>query len=143
MNAVSDRLTGGSLDRCLTTFESSGLGEGWSDFMALAIGLKPSDKQSTDHVVGAWPIGNPRGIRKYPYSTDMDSNPLLFEDNNGQEDFYFIGNYWANILFEIMWDMISKHGRSDDAVPKFLPDTVIPSDGRYLTMRLVMDAMAL
>lgn len=120
-----------------------GLGEGWSDFMVLAISLKPSDKQSTDYVVRAWVKGDPRGARNYPYSIDIDKNPLLFEDNNGKENYYFIGNYWANVLFEIMWGMISKHGRSNDAVPKFRPDTVIPSDRRYLIMRLVMDAMVL
>ncbi|KAH6974613.1 extracellular elastinolytic metallo proteinase precursor [Ilyonectria sp. MPI-CAGE-AT-0026] len=142
-HGVSDRLTGGPLSLCLQSFESFGLGEGWSDFMSLALGLKPSDKKSTDRVIGAWVLDNPGGLRNYPYSTSTTTNPLLYDSNNDQEDYYVLGTYWANVLFEIMWDMISKHGRNDDAVPEFRPGTAIPSDGRYLTMKLVMDAMAL
>ncbi|KAH8663880.1 extracellular elastinolytic metallo proteinase precursor [Ilyonectria robusta] len=142
-HGVSNRLTGGPLGRCLEGFESRGLGEGWSDFMALALGLKPSDKQSTDCFHSPWVRDNPRGGRIYPYSTNTTTNPMLYDNNNGQQDYYFLGTYWANVLFEIMWDMIRKHGRNDDAVPEFRPGTAIPSDGRYLTMKLVMDAMAL
>lgn len=143
MNAVSSRLTGGPRSLCLQGFESWGLGEGWSDFMALALGLKPSDNQSTDRFHGRWVRDKPRGGRIYPYSTNTKTNPLLYDSNNDQENFYVLGTYWANVLFEIMWDMISKHGRNDDEVPEFRPGTAIPSDGRYLTMKLVMDAMAL
>lgn len=78
-HGVSTRLTGGgSNSACLSGTESGGMGEGWGDFMATAIRLKETDTRETDYAMGAWVYNNEAGIREYLYSTDMDTNPLVF-----------------------------------------------------------------
>ena len=41
------------------------MGEGWSDFYATAIRLKPTDTRKKDYSMGAWVNGNTAGIRNY------------------------------------------------------------------------------
>lgn len=48
------------------------MGEGWSD--ALAFWSEQSSDKQVDFVLGAWVTNNPKGIRTYPYSTNMETN---------------------------------------------------------------------
>ena len=49
-HGLSNRLTGGPANsNCLNTLEAGGMGEGWSDFFATAIRLKPQDTRKTDY----------------------------------------------------------------------------------------------
>ena len=56
------------------------MGEGWGDLMGVAIRLQPDDTREKDYVPGAWVTGNPAGIREYPYSTSLATNPLNYAD---------------------------------------------------------------
>lgn len=47
------------------------------------------------------------------------------------------------MLYEVMWNIIDKHGLNPARKPTFIPGGVVPNDGRYLAMKLVIDAMAL
>ncbi|KAE8374395.1 extracellular metallo proteinase NpIII [Aspergillus bertholletiae] len=123
-HGLSTRLTGGpDNSRCLNAFESGSMGEGWGDFMATAIRLKPHDTRATDYGMGTWVDKSPWGIRQYLYSTST-------------------GTVWATILYEVLWTLIDKHGKNDSARPIF-DQRGVPQDGKYLMLKLVVDGMAL
>jgi hypothetical protein len=48
----------------------------------------------------------------------------------------------STMLYEVLWNLVEKYGINDDRLPTFDTDGV-PVDGRFLTMKLVMDGMAL
>jgi extracellular elastinolytic metalloproteinase len=121
--------------------ESGGMGEGWGDFMATAVRLKSGDTRQTDYTMGAWAANDPKGIRDYPYSTSMTKNPLTYAHLNNVTEVHEGGTIWASMLYEVMWNLIDKHGKNDAPKPD-LKDGV-PTDGKYLSMKLVMDGMAL
>ncbi|KAL1798430.1 hypothetical protein ACET3X_002467 [Alternaria dauci] len=142
-HGLSNRLTGGPANAgCLSLLESGGMGEGWSDFYATAIRLNPGDTRATNYPIGDWISGSPFGIRNYLYSTDLNLNPQVYSD----ADFYIkvhpIGNIWASMLYEVLWNLIDKYGKNDGWLPAF-DDNGVPTDGKYLALKLVMDGMAL
>ncbi|CAN9213852.1 unnamed protein product [Alternaria alternata] len=142
-HGLSNRLTGGPANAgCLSLLESGGMGEGWSDFYATAIRLKPGDTRATDYPMGDWISGRPLGIRNYLYSTDLNQNPQVYSDADSYEKVHPIGNIWASMLYEVLWNLIDKHGKNDDWLPTF-DDNGVPTDGKYLAMKVVMDGMAL
>lgn len=57
-HGLSTRLTGGpSRSTCLNAGESGGMGEGWGDFFATAIRIKPTDTRTKDYPMGDWVNG--------------------------------------------------------------------------------------
>ncbi|KAH7305639.1 putative extracellular metallo proteinase MEP [Rhexocercosporidium sp. MPI-PUGE-AT-0058] len=141
-HGLSNRLTGGALNGgCLGTTEGSGMGEGWSDFMAIAIHMKTSDTRSTNYPMGDWVRGRPSGIRTYLYSTSKTTNPMVYSTANNSTLVHFIGTIWATMLYEVMWNLIDEYGITDDRQPKFING--VPTDGRFLAMQLVVDGMKL
>lgn len=143
-HGLSNRLTGGRTNSgCLSGTESGGMGEGWGDFMATAVRLKASDTRNTNHVVGGWVFNNPtKGIRAYPYSTSLTTNPYTYKSVNSLSGVHAVGTYWATVLYEVLWNLIDKHGKNMADVPTF-NSAGVPTDGRYLAMKLVVDGMAL
>lgn len=139
---VSTRLTGGPANsNCLNALESGGMGEGWGDFMATAIRLKSADTRSKNYPMGAWINNDSRGIRAYPYSTSLTTNPLTYTSVNGMTAVHSIGTVWATMLYEVMWNLIDKLGKNNAARPTLRNG--VATDGRYLAMQLVIDGMAL
>ena len=117
------------------------MGEGWGDFMATAIRLKPGDTRATSYPMGAWVYNNPDGIRSYLYSTSMTVNPYTYTDLDVKNEVHDIGEVWTTMLYEVMWNLIDKHGKNDGIRPEF--SNGVPTDGKYLAMKLVIDGMAL
>ncbi|KMP09548.1 extracellular elastinolytic metalloproteinase [Coccidioides immitis RMSCC 2394] len=141
-HGLSNRLCGGpSNSRCLNALESGGMGEGWGDFMATAIRLKAGDTRETDYTMGEWAANEQGGIRQHPYSTNLQTNPLVYTTVNQYREVHDIGTVWASMLYEVLWNLIDKHGKNDGPKPE-LRDGV-PTDGKYLAMKLVIDGMAL
>lgn len=179
-HGVSNRLTGGPQNvACLdTTTESGGMGEGWGDFMAIAIYLKTTDTRAVNYPLGDWVANDPGGIRVcklmgklffysslsfYPesllnqssmpqrklltphhsglYSTDKTTNPSVYTTANGSTLVHFIGEIWANMLYEVLWNLIDAHGITDARHPTYVDG--VPTDGRFLAMQLVIDGMKL
>ncbi|KAE9579545.1 Extracellular metalloproteinase [Colletotrichum fructicola] len=141
-HGLSTRLTGGPANsNCLNAVESGGMGEGWGDFFATAIRLKPTDTRATDYPMGAWVYNNPAGIRTVLYSTSMTTTPNTYSTINGVTAVHRIGETWATILYEVLWNLIDKYGKNDGPRPEF--NNGVPTDGKYLTLKLVMDGMAL
>ncbi|WEW61510.1 Extracellular metalloproteinase 9 [Emydomyces testavorans] len=141
-HGLSNRLCGGPANSmCLNGLESGGMGEGWGDFMATLIRLKRGDTRSKDYTMGDWSANRPGGIRQYPYSTNLRTNPLVYTSNNQLREPHQVGTVWASMLYEVMWNLIDKHGKNDGPKPELRNG--VPADGKYLTMKLVMDGMAL
>ncbi|KEP44867.1 extracellular elastinolytic metalloproteinase, partial [Rhizoctonia solani 123E] len=68
-HGLSNRLTGGPANSgCLSFGESGGLGEGWSDFLAIVI-RSTRYAGDGDFAVGDWVSGDIIGLRYYLYST--------------------------------------------------------------------------
>lgn len=125
----------------MSLLESGGMGEGWSDFFATAIRLKLADTRETDYAMGAWVNGKASGIRTYLYSTDLSVNPHVYTDVDALTRVHPIGTVWATMLYEVLWNLIDKHGKNDAPTPDIVDG--VPTDGRYLAMKIVMDGMAL
>lgn len=139
-HGLSNRLTGGPANsNCLNMVQSSGMGEGWSDFLGLVLQAKASDTSTTQHEVGTWLMGsapNGVGIRDYPYTTDMAINPQTFnavKSTMAQE--HSIGQIWAAMLWEVYWQLQATHS--------FDSDLINGSGGNRLALQLVIDAMKL
>lgn len=144
-HGLSNRLTGGpSRANCLSTLEAGGMGEGWSDAFPTAIRIKTSDTRAKNYLMGEW-VNNGAGIRRYPYSTSMTTNPTTYSTINGAnwQAVHAIGSVWANILYEVVWNLIEKHGNDADIFPKFHPKTQIPTSGRTLALKLFLEGMKL
>jgi extracellular elastinolytic metalloproteinase len=109
--------------------------------MATAIRLKSGDTRSTDYAMGAWVYNNPAGIRQYKYSTSLTTNPLTYKSVDRQSGVHGVGTVWATILYEVLWNLIDEHGFNAAGSPTF--ENGVPTDGRYLAMKLVVDGMAL
>ncbi|KAH6560808.1 hypothetical protein BASA62_010242 [Batrachochytrium salamandrivorans] len=112
-HGLSGRLTGGAwTNMCMAETESKGLSEGYSDIAALIFTAKPEDTRNTKKVIGEYVKGDPRGSRKYPYTTDMDVNHLVYQDAVGEEQRHALGEIWAVMLLEVYWNLVDKYGFS-------------------------------
>ncbi|KAH6692417.1 fungalysin metallopeptidase [Plectosphaerella plurivora] len=142
-HGLSNRLTGGPANAgCLSSLESGGMGEGWGDFMATAIRLKATDTRATDYAMGSWVYNSAAGIRPVKYSTSLTTNPYTYTTVNSQTAVHAIGTTWATMLYEVMWNLIDKYGKSTAVYPTF-NSAGVPTDGKFLAMKLVVDGMAL
>lgn len=142
-HGLSTRLTGGPANsNCLNALESGGMGEGWGDFMATAIRLKSGDTRKTNYPMGAWVYNDDAGIRSVLFSTDLTVNPNTYTTLNTKTEVHDIGETWTTMLYEVLWNLIDKYGKNDSDRPEWDANGV-PTDGKYLTMKLVMDGMAL
>jgi hypothetical protein len=82
---VSNRLVGDAFG--LSSTQGGGMGEGWSDFDAMLLTVRPDDAMvaGNDKYQGAYPLSSYVtfnqyfGIRRYPYSTQLTVNPLTFK----------------------------------------------------------------
>lgn len=111
-HGISNRLTGGRNNTsCLSNDEQ--MGEGWSDFFSLVTTRKPNDTGTTPRGVGTYAIAespNGKGIRTYPYSTDMTINPHTMQDIIGSTGPHYLGQIWVSALWDLYWKMIEEYG---------------------------------
>ncbi|KAJ2715569.1 hypothetical protein H4R19_001134 [Coemansia spiralis] len=137
-HGISNRLTGGPSNvDCLASGESSGMGEGWSDTVANIVRIAPNDTRSLSLEVGYYASG--RGIRTYPYATNMSVNPLTygFLDRAEYKEDHRVGEVWATILYETMWSLMDAHGIGSDLFAHDL------QSGNALFLQLLLDGMKL
>ncbi|HTG45842.1 MAG TPA: M36 family metallopeptidase, partial [Verrucomicrobiae bacterium] len=92
-HGLSTRLVGGGIG--ISSLQASGMGEGWSDFYALALQTQAGEDPDAPYPMGPYSTyllsGLTQnyyfGIRRYPYSTDTTKNPLTLKDiDPGQID---------------------------------------------------------
>lgn len=121
------------------------MAEGWSDLFAAAVMLKPDEtRENATYGFAAWPLNlteTTKTARLVLYSTDTEVNNWTYSNINGLEKVHEIGTAWATMLYDVMWNLIDKHGKTDADVPEWKDG--VPTDGKFLTMKLLIDAMAL
>lgn len=93
---------------------SGGMGEGWSDIMAIYLTRKEGENRTLDIVIGDYVYNAPGGIRSKPYSTNLNTNPYLLSYVGTQNEVHAIGEYWANTLYEVYWNLVDELGFSSD-----------------------------
>jgi extracellular elastinolytic metalloproteinase len=114
-HGISTRLTGGPADSsCLGFGEPGGMGEGWGDFFATITQTTSASTREQIFTMGAYSSGDSRGIRQYPYSTDMTVNPETYADINGMFGVHPIGAVWCTILYEAYWNVVDQNGFEED-----------------------------
>ncbi|CAE6480313.1 unnamed protein product [Rhizoctonia solani] len=111
-HGLTNRLTGGGTARCLTTDESRGLGEGWSDALADWVRQTSAQSAAEDFIMGTYVYT--KGFRDYPYSTSLTTNPLTYGSLQNRTEVHAAGEVWANIWHEIYAALVAKLGFSAD-----------------------------
>ena len=134
-HGISNRLTGGRLSStCLINDEQ--MGEGWSDFFSLVVTHEPGDKGTDSRGIGTFASAQQvtgGGIRRYPYSTDMNKNPQTFDDIKGTSSPHQLGEVWTDMLWDMYWAFIDAYG--------FDPDLTNVNSGNHKAIFLVMEGM--
>ncbi len=153
-HGLSNRLVGGGVG--ITALQSRGMGEGWSDFYALALLSETTDDLNGNYATGGYAtyLLTPTftqnyyfGIRRYPYSTDLTKNPLTFKDidpvqasahtgvplsparsNYVANSVHSMGEVWCVTLWDARANLVTKHGYAI---------------GNQLILQLVTDGMKL
>src|SRR6185436_9349544 len=155
VHGLSTRLVGGGVG--ISALQSAGMGEGWSDFYALALLSEPEDDIDGNYAFGAYAtlqLGSLRanyyfGIRRYPYSTDLQKNPLTLKDIDPNQidphtsvpvsplfgfaplfagEVHAQGEVWCSMLWDARANLIRQHGFAV---------------GNEMILRLVTDGMKL
>ncbi|OAQ28048.1 hypothetical protein K457DRAFT_139171 [Linnemannia elongata AG-77] len=102
-HGISTRLTGGPANSgCLGWGEAGGMGEGWGDFFATMFRQKPEHNFKSEFTMGAYSASG-NGIRRFPYSTSLDTNPETFKimDKSEYWGVHAKGEVWAEMLYEV------------------------------------------
>lgn len=136
-HGISTRLTGGpQRSGCLGNEEQ--MGEGWSDFFGLVTTTKPGDNGAMKRGMGIYAQRHPidgNGFRPYPYSTDMNINPVTYKDISQFSIPHGLGSVWCSMLWDLYWALVDEYG--------FDPDIRTGSGGNNIAIQLVMDGMKL
>ncbi|KAJ3220198.1 hypothetical protein HDU67_005524 [Dinochytrium kinnereticum] len=132
-HGLSNRLTGGTGNaNCLQTLESRGMGEGWSDTLGWWASMKSKFDRTIERPMGLYVLNNTRGVRLYPYSTNLTVNPYMYSDVITIPGVHAIGTVWSTALYEVYWNMVEAGGFTSDifdvqnsaANIKFMKDVV-------------------
>lgn len=111
-HGISIRLAGGASNSgCLNNDEQ--LGEGWSDFFALVLTRQAIDRGEKSRGIGSYVLGetpNGRGIRRYPYSTDLNINPQIHSHIRATTRPHPLGEIWAQTLWDLYWEFNILYG---------------------------------
>lgn len=137
-HGISNRLTGGpTTGGCLSHQEREG--EGWSDWLALALTAIPGESGPAPRGLGTYVLNEDSreddGIRTQPYSTDMSINSSTYDWVKTQAVPHGVGWVWATMLWEVYWDLIEVHGFNPNVYDDW------STGGNNLAIQLVMDGM--
>ncbi|MBO1255044.1 rhombosortase-dependent M36 family metallopeptidase [Alteromonas sp. 5E99-2] len=123
---IQNRLIGNASG--LTNFQGRAMGEGWADVHALLfvtseedLQLAGNDQLQTGYAVGSFVADFFTGIRRAPYSTNLDINPLSFEDittgavpegltETTNASPHGAGEVWAVTLWDMYVSLVNTHG---------------------------------
>lgn len=114
------------------------MGEGWSDYYGLLLTMKSGDAGPDSRGVGTWLIGEGPGgpgIRTHPYSTNFAINPHTYDDIKTEVAPHGVGSVWAEMLWEMTWELIAVHG--------FDPDIYNGTGGNNISLALVTEGLKL
>ncbi|MGH2691349.1 MAG: M36 family metallopeptidase [Actinomycetota bacterium] len=137
-HGISNRLTGGpSQVGCLSHQEREG--EGWSDWLALALTALPGESGEQGRGMGPYVLGQSNrqgaGIRPTRYSTNMAINGSTYDDIKTLAVPHGVGYVWATMLWEVYWNFVDEYGFNPDVYGDWT------TGGNNLAIQLVMDGM--
>ncbi|MET4076170.1 M36 family metallopeptidase [Hymenobacter sp. UYCo722] len=143
-HGVSTRLTGGPANSsCLSNAEQGG--EGWSDYLALMMTTDWANTQLSDgpnaRPVGNYAVGQAStgtGIRRYPYSNSLTTNPLTYANVATNPEVHAIGEVWCAALWDMTWAVIQQRGNIQ---PNLFNGAA--NGGNNVALQLVMQGMKL
>lgn len=131
---VTNRLVGNA--NGLTNTQGRAMGEGWGDFFAICMTSQATDNFNTGtFAAGGWTDLTSGfndnyyfSIRRYPYSADLNKNPLTFKHigNNvvlpmgppisssaaGNNEVHNAGEVWCSMLWEVFVNLVASHGHA-------------------------------
>lgn len=155
-HGLSFRLTGGPSAGALSAVQSGGMGEGWSDFLALMFTQTAAHSQNSGYGIGTYLLNQPQtgvGIRRFRYAFNTPGvsgslNPLTFEayGSSGTTSYgvskstqvHNTGELWCSALWDLNWLLINKYGYDSNLDTGY---TGSGSAGNKLALKLVVDAM--
>ena len=138
-HGVSIRLTGGAGNSdCLSNAEQ--MGEGWSDWMAMMMTMRPGDAATTSRGMGTFvrdQANDGIGIRPAPYSMDPAINNYTYAATNDDaiSEPHGIGFVWATMLWDLNWAFIDAYGVDADLYNG--------TGGNNMAIQLMMDGLKL
>ena len=146
-HGVSTRLVGGPANSsALAARQSGAMGEGWGDWWALMLTMKPTDTRMEAYPLAAYAMGHPPdgpGLRRYPYSFDMSVNPLTYGDYASNPEVHAAGEIWCSALWDMTWLLIDKYGFSENFAAGYDPAAPGQNAGNILALKLVEDSLKL
>jgi uncharacterized repeat protein (TIGR01451 family) len=133
-HGLSNRRVGGGVG--ISALQSGGMGEGWSDFYASTLLAEAGDDVNGTYSTGGYVTyllsgltqNYYYGIRRYPYCTDTNKNPLTFKDIDPAQanlhsgiprspiigttanEVHNMGEVWCNTLWEARANLVNKYG---------------------------------
>lgn len=112
-HGISTRQVGGPSTNCLGGQQQ--WGEGHSDWVALTYTARASDNPGTSRPIGAYATRSTNGIRPQPYSTNPAINNATYQTiRSGVSVPHGVGFVWASMLWEMYWELVNKHGFSEN-----------------------------
>ncbi|MDY8136861.1 T9SS-dependent M36 family metallopeptidase [Aquimarina sp. 2201CG5-10] len=139
-HGISTRLSGGAATSgCLSGEEQ--MGEGWSDWFGLMMTIEAGDTGADARGIGTYAIGQPvtgGGIRPFPYSNDMNINPVTYGSISDASTFsvpHGVGSVWGSIIWDLTWALIDRDG--------FDSDLYNGTGGNNTAMQLIIDGLKL
>ena len=126
-HGTSNRLIGNA--RGLLGIQDRGMGEGWSDWFGLVLLRNENEPLDGSYPIVSFSTNNyTRGIRRFPYSTNMNVFPLTYQDVAASSEVHNVGEIWCNTLWEMRAVLIQKYGFKE---------------GQRQSIQLVVDGMKL
>ena len=113
-HGISTRQVGGPSTSCLNNNQQAG--EGWSDWHSLVYTAEAGDQGADPRGLGTYLFGRAPDdtIRPQRYSTDSSINTYTYESINGLSVPHGVGSVWAQVTWEMYWQLVNKHGFDAD-----------------------------
>jgi len=140
-HGIVDRLVGGpfTID-CLNNNEQ--MTEGWADWFGVILTIEPGDTGADPRGIANYYFDrgiNSNGVRRRPYSTDFTINSDTYFSISGASVPHGVGAVWAEMLWEMTWELINEHGFDPD-VYNFTGD-VNQDAGNVMALAIVTEAL--
>ena len=140
-HGITSRLVGGSFTiDCLDNDEQ--MTEGWCDWFGTILTIQPGDLGEDKRQIGNYYFNKAidrNGVRRYPYTTNLNINPHTYGSIAHSQIPHGVGSVWANMLWEMTWELIDAHGFDPD-VYNFTGDASQDA-GNVVALALVMEAL--
>lgn len=137
-HGISNRLTGGPTNvSCLRNSEQAG--EGWSDYLALAMTVQPGDNGSMPRGLATYSVAQTSragtGIRPTRYK--QGATTPTYNSIKSAAVPHGVGWVWAHMLWDLHWNLADKYGFNPDVYGAW------NTGGNNRANQLVMDGMKL